>query len=61
MSEQRAEPDPDLVPTQSAELRPHAQVPEDVYAMAGGCYALQSTTNSKWIARSGSELRRVRR
>ena len=54
VSEQRAEPDPDLVPTQSAELRPHAEVPEDVYAMAGGCYALQSTTNDKWIARSGS-------
>ena len=54
MSEQRAEPDPDLVPTQSAELRPHAPVPEDVHAMAGGCYALQSTTNNKWVARSGS-------
>ncbi len=54
VSEQRAEPDPDLVPTQSAVLRPHADVPEDVYAMAGGCYALQSTTNSKWLARSGN-------
>ena len=54
VSGQRAEPDPDLVPTQSAELRPHADVPEDVYAMAGGCYALQATTNNKWIARSGS-------
>ena len=53
VSDQRAEPDPDLVPTQSAELRPHADVPEDVYAMAGGCYALQSTTNNKWLARSG--------
>ena len=54
VSEQRAEPDPDLVPTQSADLRPHAKVPKDVHAMAGGCYALQSTTNNKWIARSGS-------
>ena len=54
VSEQRAEPDPDLVPTQSAELRPHAPAPEDVYAMAGGCYALQSTTNDKWVVRSGT-------
>jgi len=54
VSEQRAEPDPELVPTQSAELRPHADVPEDIHAMAGGCYALQSTTNNKWLARSGN-------
>jgi hypothetical protein len=54
VSEQRAEPDPELVPTQSAELRPHADVPEDIHAMAGGCYALQSTTNDKWLARSGN-------
>ena len=54
VSAQRAEPDPDLVPTQSAELRPHADTPEDIHAMAGGCYALQSTTNNKWLARSGS-------
>ena len=54
VSEQRAEPDPDLVPTQTAELRPHADVPEDKYAMAGGCYALRSTTNDRWIVRSGN-------
>ena len=54
VSDQRAEPDPDLVPTQSAELRPHADVPEDVYAMAGGCYALQATTNHKWVVRAGA-------
>jgi hypothetical protein len=54
VSEQRAEPDPELVPTQTAELRPHADVPEDVYAMAGGCYALRSTTNDRWIVRSGN-------
>ena len=54
MSEQRDEPDPDLVPTQSAELRAHANVPEDKYEMAGGCYALQSTTNDKWVVRSGT-------
>ena len=55
VSEQRAEPDPDLVPTQSAELRPHANVPQDQYAMAGGCYALKSTKNGKWVVRSGNE------
>ena len=54
VADQRAEADPDLVPTQSAELRPHANVPEDKYAMAGGCYALQSTTNNKWVVRSGT-------
>ncbi len=54
VSEQRAEPDPDLVPTQSAELRPHADVPEDEYAMAGGCYAMQATSNGKWVARSSN-------
>ena len=54
VGDQRAEPDPDLVPTQSAEPRPFADVPEDKYAMAGGCYALQSTTNDKWVVRSGT-------
>src|SRR5689334_9440670 len=44
---QRAEPDPTLVPTSSAEYRAHADVPQDKYAMAGGCYALQSPENSK--------------
>ncbi len=50
---QRAEPDPKLVPTDSAKLRPHVKVPQDEYAMAGGCYALKSTTNGHWVVRSG--------
>jgi hypothetical protein len=54
VSDQRAEADPSLVPTQSAQMRPHAAVPEDKYAMASGCYALQSSTNQKWVVRSGT-------
>ncbi|GAA3528002.1 hypothetical protein GCM10022234_26510 [Aeromicrobium panaciterrae] len=49
---QRLEADPTLISTPSPAAR--AAVPQDRYAMAGGCYALQSTTNGKWIARSGS-------
>ncbi|TXL62044.1 amidohydrolase family protein [Aeromicrobium terrae] len=48
---QRAEADPELVPTQAAELRHHATVPEDVYAMANGCYALQAPSG-KWVVRT---------
>ena len=48
---QRAEPDPTLAATTAAEYRPHADVPEDKYAMAGGCYALQSSANSRWVTR----------
>ncbi|MGH3457941.1 hypothetical protein [Aeromicrobium sp.] len=54
VSMQRAEGDPDLVPTRSAEPRPHANVPQDRYAMAGRCYALRSSTNGKWVVRSGN-------
>lgn len=48
---QRLEADPKIVPTASP--APRASVPADRYAMAGGCYALQSTTNKKWVASSG--------
>ena len=49
---QRAEADPTLVPTSAATYRPHATTPEDIYAMARGCYALKSRTNNKWVART---------
>ncbi len=49
---QRLEADPTLVSTPSP--APRASVPQDRYAMAGGCYALQSTSNGKWVSRSGS-------
>src|SRR5690349_3893600 len=45
--EQRSEPDPTLVPTTAATYREHATTPEDIYAMAGGCYALQSHDSNK--------------
>lgn len=44
---QRLAADPQLVST--AAPAPRAAVPQDRYAMAGGCYALQSTTNGKWV------------
>lgn len=50
--EQRSEPDPTLVPTTAATYREHATTPEDIYAMAGGCYALQSHDSNKWVARA---------
>lgn len=52
---QRREPDPKLVPTATPAAR--SAVPADRYAMAGGCYALQSTTNGKWVTRSGGGYR----
>jgi hypothetical protein len=52
---QRGEPDPTLVPTASPAAR--ATSPQDRYAMAGGCYALQSATTDKWIVRDGAGYR----
>ena len=49
---QRREADPALVKTASP--APRTAVPQDRYAMAGGCYALQSTSNGKWVTRAGS-------
>ncbi|KAA1400143.1 hypothetical protein [Aeromicrobium ginsengisoli] len=51
VAEQRDEPDPTLVPTASPAAR--ATVPQDRYAMAGGCYALQSAKTGKWVVRDG--------
>ena len=44
---QRSEPEPTLVPT--ATPAPRASAPQDRYAMAGGCYALQSASTGKWV------------
>lgn len=49
---QRAEPDPTLVASKAPAAR--TAVPADRYAMAGGCYAIRSVSNRKWLARSGS-------
>ncbi|MEO6606385.1 MAG: hypothetical protein ABIN55_12280 [Aeromicrobium sp.] len=49
---QRLEADPKLIST--ATPAPRAAVPTTQYAMAGGCYALQSKSNGKWIARAGT-------
>jgi hypothetical protein len=54
---QRAEPDPTLVTASSADYRPLADIPEDRYAMARGCYALRSTSNGKWVARTTTGYR----
>ena len=53
---QRTEPDPTLVTASSAGYRSHADVPEDRYAMARGCYALRSS-NGKWVVRSDTGYR----
>lgn len=52
---QRAEADPKLVATSSANYRFHTLVPQDRYAMAGGCYALRSLKNGRWLTRLDSE------
>ena len=48
---QRAEPDPELVPVARQPRR--RAVPEDRYAMAGGCYALRAAGNDRWVTRDG--------
>ncbi len=48
---QRSEPDPTLVPIAARPDR--ATAPEDRYAMAGGCYALQAEGVDKWVVRDG--------
>ncbi|WP_148573677.1 hypothetical protein [Nocardioides caldifontis] len=47
---QRAEPDPVL--TRMAAEPPRRTVPQDRYAMAGGCYALQAP-DGRWVVREG--------
>ncbi|MFT4300051.1 MAG: hypothetical protein QM597_10500 [Aeromicrobium sp.] len=49
-AEQRQESSPTLVPV--PEPPPRAEVPQDRYAMAGGCYALQAG-DGRWVAKSG--------
>jgi microsomal dipeptidase-like Zn-dependent dipeptidase len=48
---QRAEPDPELIPVPSRPARD--DVPQDRYAMARGCYALQDDASGRWVARQG--------
>ena len=50
-AEQRQESDPTLVPV--PEAAPRAEVPQDRYAMAGGCYVLQAPDGT-WVTKSGS-------
>jgi microsomal dipeptidase-like Zn-dependent dipeptidase len=52
VARQRAERDPALVPV--AKRPDRRRNPEDRYAMAGGCYALRSTTTGAWVARNGA-------
>ena len=52
---QRAEADPKLVPTSAP--APRRSVPQNRYAMAGGCYSLQLAANDKWVTRSGDGYR----
>ncbi len=48
---QRAEPDPRLVRAPAPPAR--RAVPQDRYAMAGGCYALQAP-DGRWVTRQGT-------
>ena len=52
VARQRAEKDPELLPV--AKRPDRRRSPEDRYAMAGGCYALRSTTTGAWVARDGA-------
>ncbi len=52
VADQRAEPDPRLVRVPRTPARRRS--PEDRYAMAGGCYALRSTSTGRWVARAGA-------
>ena len=52
---QRLEKDPTLIPTAKPAAR--RDVPEDRYAMANGCYAIQAASNSKWVSRSAGGFR----
>jgi hypothetical protein len=58
-TKQRAEPDPTLVRVRAG-YRPHADVPEDRYAMARGCYAMRAASNGKWVGRSGTGYQATR-
>jgi hypothetical protein len=49
---QRREPTPRIVPLSKAPGR--RAVPQNRYAMASGCYALQSVGNHRWLRRSGA-------
>jgi microsomal dipeptidase-like Zn-dependent dipeptidase len=49
VAKQRSEPQPELVPI--AKRPGRSDVPEDRYAMAGGCYGIQAGSG-KWVARS---------
>lgn len=55
VAKQRAEPDPTLV--RSAAPAPRLAAPQNRYAMAGGCYAVRSMSNGKWLVRSGGTYR----
>ncbi len=55
VSAQRAEPDPRIVP--SAEPPRRRDVPQNRYAMAGGCYSLRSTDSGRWVKRYGDGYR----
>ena len=55
VADQRAETDPNLVPVPAQ--APRMDVPEDRYAMAGGCYAMQSTATGRWVQRHADGYR----
>lgn len=54
-AKQRQESDPELVPyaEQSlAEQDERPAVPDDKYAMAGGCYAIEDVASGRWVVKS---------
>jgi hypothetical protein len=55
VADQRSEPSPRLVPLSRQPDR--RAVPQDRYAMASGCYALQAVANDRWVRRDGAGFR----
>ena len=55
VADQRREPSPKLVPMAARPDR--ATVPQDRYAMASGCYGLQSVRTGTWVKRDGDAFR----
>ena len=43
---------PDPLPVQTYETSPRQATPEDRYALAGGCYAVQDHTTGRWLTRA---------
>ncbi|MCW2681572.1 MAG: hypothetical protein JWM62_2973 [Frankiales bacterium] len=43
---------PESIPVQTYEVAPRQAAPEDRYALAGGCYAVQDRSSGRWVSRT---------